>query len=118
MIRNILPPSMKKNNDFKETYIAGTAGRSGIWSHGTAVNSEFFKNTDAYPLIPAAGCFTAPEIWSAETGKLLYSSHLSLLNTMKKNKIQKGYLIAVTLDEKKRPVTLEDILTALSHTEE
>lgn len=118
MIQKILPPSLKNNNDFKENYIANTAGRSGIWSHGTAVSPEFFKDAEAYPVLPAVGCFTSPEIWSERSGKLLYSSQLSLLNMMKEHKITKGYLIAVTLNSKEKPVTLEEILPALSLTEE
>lgn len=118
MIKNILPPSLQNTGDFRENYIAGAAGRSGIWSHGTAVDPEFFRDSESYPLIPALGCFTSAERWSKKSGRLLYSSHLTLLKTMKKHKINKGYLIAAVLNSKEKPVTLEEILPALSLTEE
>ncbi len=114
----ILPSSWRNYFPIQEAYIAGEIGRSGIYAHGTTVDTEFYRDYSYYPNTPTRGCLSAKEIWSRKSGKLLFSDQMLLVNVVKSLEPSKGYLIVVELDDREMPVSLDDVLMDILEVEE
>ncbi len=121
---NLLPDSWQNFFPIWGTFYAGKAGRSAIISHGTTVDPSFYLGKTYYPNTPTIGCLCAKEIWSGVNGSRLESDQAALVDAFLSTGSMKGFLVVVNLDNKKMPVTMDnvtmDILTAESilHTKE
>jgi hypothetical protein len=109
LYNNPLPESWKDYLPIYESYYAGKAGRNEIISHGTTIDPNFYKNKTYFPFTPSMGCLTTKEIWSEETGRLIESDQLKLMNALSKFVELKGYLVVVNIDDKKSPVELSEV---------
>ncbi|MBK7884044.1 MAG: hypothetical protein IPJ81_09780 [Chitinophagaceae bacterium] len=109
----ILPDSWKNYSPIYQTYYAGKAGRAEIIAHGTTVNPEYYKSEPYYPLTPTQGCLCTKEIWSEENGKRLQSNQQKLVDTVQQAGGPDGYLIVIELDDKNKPVTIEELISYL-----
>lgn len=106
---NLLAESWKDYLPIYEAYYAGKAGRNEIIAHGTTIDPNFYKNKSYFPFTPSMGCLTTKEIWSEETGRLIESGQLKLMNALSQFAELKGYLVVVNIDDKKSPVELNEI---------
>ncbi|MDB5199108.1 MAG: hypothetical protein JWO92_1071 [Chitinophagaceae bacterium] len=106
----LLPPSLQNYAPLYHTYYAGIAGRTEIISHGTTINPEYYKGKPYYPHTPTQGCLCTKEIWD---GKRLESNQVKLINALLKAGGAEGYCVVVEIDDKKTPVTIDEILPAL-----
>lgn len=118
---NLLPESWKDYLPIYEAYYAGKAGRNEIIAHGTTIDPNFYKNKSYFPFTPSMGCLTTKEIWSEETGTLIESDQLKLMNTLSQFSDLNGYLVVVNIDDRKSPVEFSEvknlILSAESETD-
>jgi hypothetical protein len=110
----LLPHTLRNYVPLYQVYYAGIAGRTEIISHGTTINPEYYKGKPYYPHTPTQGCLSTKEIWD---GKRLESNQTKLINALLKAGGAEGYCIVVELDNKKAPVTIDEILPALLKTE-
>lgn len=106
---NLLPDSWKVYLPIYESYYAGKAGRNEIIAHGTTIDPNFYKNKSYFPFTPSMGCLTTKEIWSEETGRLIESDQLKLMNALSQFAELKGYLVVVNIDDNKSPVELSEV---------
>lgn len=106
---NLLPDSWKNYFPIYEAYYAGKAGRNEIIAHGTTIDPKFYDGKSYYPFTPSLGCLTTKEIWDSESGKLIESGQIKLINALNSLPDYKGYFIVINLDDKKSPVTLNEI---------
>jgi hypothetical protein len=104
---NHFPLEWRGLEDIKQSYIAGQLGRTGIWAHGSTLDSSFYKDKKYYPLLPTFGCMSAYEQWNSD-GSLIKSDQQKLINIIKKEKIQ-GLYYVIDLNDDKREVSIEDI---------
>ncbi len=110
---SFLPASWRNYFPFKETLLAGQAGRNEMLLHGTVINSEYYRGASFYPGTPSAGCLVAMETWSKADGKMLSSDQLSLAKAFTVDGFDRGYLVVVELDDRLDAVKLEDVLADL-----
>jgi hypothetical protein len=115
---DILPYSWRNYFPIHEAYIAGEMGRSGIYAHGTTVDTEFYKDYSYYPNTPTRGCLSSKEIWSRKTGKSLFSDQSVLVNALKSLEPSRGYLIVFDIDDREMPVTLDEVLMDILEVED
>lgn len=106
----LLPPSLQNYAPLYHTYYAGLAGRTEIISHGTTINPEYYKGKPYYPHTPTQGCLCTKEIWD---GKRLESNQKKLIDALLKAGGAEGYCVVIELDDKKAPVTIDEILPHL-----
>ena len=106
----LLPQSLQKYAPIYHSYYAGIAGRTEIISHGTTIDPEFYKGKPYYPHTPTQGCLCTKEIWD---GKRLESNQVKLINALLKAGGAVGYCVVIELDDKKAPVTIDDVLPYL-----
>lgn len=106
---NLLPKSWRDYMPFYEAFYAGKAGRNEIIAHGTTIDPNFYKNKSYFPFTPSMGCLTTMELWSVETGRLIESDQLKLINALSQFTNFKGYLVVVNIDDKKSKVELNEI---------
>ncbi len=111
--KDLLPTNFKNYHPIYGTFYAGKAGRTEIIAHGTTIDTSFYTNQSYAPYTPSAGCLCTKEIWNNKTGLLQTSDQLLLTQAIKKAGGPYGYLIVVELDDKKRAVTLSDIIAFL-----
>ena len=93
-----------------QSFYAGLAGRSEIIAHGTTVNPAYYKNQSFYPHTPTVGCLSTKEIWSPIDGKRIESNQQKLVDALKKAGGADGYVVVIELEDKKQPVTLQEIM--------
>lgn len=110
---SFLPASWKSYPPFKEAWLAGRAGRDEMLLHGTTINTDYYKNETFYPGTPSAGCLVAAETWSKADGKMIASDQLSLLKAFTRDGKDRGYLVVVEIDDKKSPVSFDEIVADL-----
>jgi hypothetical protein len=110
---NLLPINFRNHQPMFGTFYAGKAGRTEIISHGTTIDAAYYKGTPYFSYTPTAGCLCTKESWNAKTGFLDTSDQLQLYDAVKKAGGAKGYLIVIEIDDKKTPVTINDILPFL-----
>jgi hypothetical protein len=100
-----------------EAYDAGRIGRSEIIAHGSTIDPEWFKDETYYPLSPTLGCLSGLELWNKQTGRIYRSDQLDLVNCFIETKGTKGYLMVINLDDKKMPVSREEVETLVTRFE-
>jgi hypothetical protein len=106
---NLLPDSWKEYLPIYEAYYAGKAGRNEIIAHGTTIDPEFYNNKSYYPFTPSLGCLTTKELWSYETGKIIESDQIKLMNALSSFESLDGFYIVVNIDNKESPIELEEL---------
>lgn len=106
---NLLPDSWKNYLPIYEAYYAGEAGRNEIIAHGTTIDPRFYFGSSYFPFTPSLGCLTTKELWSYETGKIVESDQIKFINAFINAGAQEGFFIVVNIDDKKSPVTLNEI---------
>ncbi|CAN5136808.1 hypothetical protein BH20BAC1_BH20BAC1_13600 [soil metagenome] len=105
--KSLLPAKFLDCLPLYESYTAGAIGRNEIIAHGTAIDPEYYTDQVYYPLTPSRGCLCTKEIWN---GNRLSSDQQKLVNALLKAGGANGYCVVIEIDDKKEPVTLEDIL--------
>jgi hypothetical protein len=105
--KKLLPKALQDYSPLYNSYYAGEAGRTEIIAHGTTVNPEYYKGTTYYPHTPSQGCLSTQEIWD---GKLIKSDQLRLVGALLKAGGANGYCVVVELDDKKKAVSLEEVI--------
>ena len=85
--------------------------------HGSTDDLSFFEDQPYYPLTPSKGCLTATEIWDENTGRLISSDQVKLMNAFHSSGNLYGFLIVVDIDNEKEPVTIEELLPAIKEAE-
>lgn len=111
--KKMLPESWKEYFPVYEAFYAGKAGRTEIIAHGTTIDPSFYEEMPYHPNSPSLGCITALELWDDETGVCLYSDQAKLVNAIRSLGTESGYWIVVNLDNKKMPVTLNELITEI-----
>ena len=106
----LLPLGLQNYAPLYHTYYAGLAGRTEIISHGTTINPEYYKGRPYYPHTPTQGCLCTKEIWD---GKRLESNQKKLIDALLKAGGAEGYCVVIELNDKKAPVTIDEILPSL-----
>jgi hypothetical protein len=112
--RSYFPDNWQQWNGLMEAYDAGRIGRGEIIAHGSTIDPEWFAGETYYPLSPTLGCLSGLELWNKKTGKIDRSDQLDLVNTFLETPDKKGYLLVINLDDKKAPVTREEIETIIN----
>ena len=107
--KNILPNNWKDYLPIYESFYAGKFGRKLIVSHGSTDNDKLFINYPTYPILPTKGCLSSKEIWDENTGKLIESDQVELINALLRSGNTFGYVIVVDIDDQEKDVTLEEI---------
>ena len=110
LYKNLLPESWKEYFPIYESFYAGKAGRTEIIAHGTTINPDYYKSQIYYPYTPSLGCLTAHETWSEETGELIESDQLKLVEKLKEFNAEKGFFVLVEIDDQQKDVTIADLL--------
>lgn len=108
--RNLLPASWQQYTPIYNAYYAGDAGRTAIIAHGTTIDPEYYRGKIYYPQTPSQGCLCTHESWSPENGQRLASDQQKLVDAVKEAGNGVGYAVVINLDDKKAPVTLQDVL--------
>lgn len=115
--KNLLPSDLQNYLPLFESYYAGQMGRRLIVMHGSTDDLSFYKNQPYYPLTPSKGCITAKEIWDEKTGKCLESDQAKLMNAYFSAGELEGFLVVINIDDKKGPVTIEELLPLIEKAE-
>ena len=108
--KNLLPESWKNYLPIYESFYAGKTGRRKIVMHGSVDDLSFYDNLPYAPLTPSKGCLTTTEIWSDSTGENIKSNQAKLMNAFFSTGQLYGFLVVIDIDDKKGPVTIEEIL--------
>lgn len=114
---NLLPDSWKEYLPIYEAYYAGKAGRNEIIAHGTTIDPGFYKNKSYYPFTPSLGCLTTKELWSYETGKIVESDQIKLMNAFNDVGFDNGYFVVVNIDDRESPIEFEELKEILLNVE-
>ncbi len=107
--RSYFPENWQNWPGLMEAYHAGKIGRGEIIAHGSTIDPEWFAGETYYPLSPTLGCLSGLELWNKKTGRIDRSDQLELVNTFLETKGTKGFLMVINLDDKKAPVTREEV---------
>lgn len=107
--RSYFPENWQQWDGLMEAYDAGRIGRGEIIAHGSTIDPEWFAGEPFYPLSPTLGCLSGLELWNKRTGRIDRSDQLDLVNTYLETKAKEGFLLVVNLDNKKAPVSREEI---------
>ena len=117
LYKKLLPKSWQEYTPIYEAFYAGKAGRNEIIAHGTTIDLDYYVDQPYYPHTPTLGCLCTVEVWNTDDGKRIYSDQSALIEALKNLNAFKGYLIVAEIDDKKLPVTLNDILSDILHAE-
>jgi len=112
----LLPRSWRRYAPFKEAWLAGRAGRTEILAHGTTIDPAYYRGDSFAPGTPSAGCLVSDEDWG-EDGRLRRSDQLSLVQAFAASGQERGFLVVVETGPGNAPVSLQDILPALTEAE-
>ena len=115
--KSLLPESWKEYTNIYEAYYAGKAGRNEIIAHGTTIDPGFYDGTSYFPFTPSLGCLTTKELWSYETGNIIESDQIKLMNAFKNAGNENGYFIVVNIDDQKAAVALNEIINTILEAE-
>ncbi len=115
--QNLLPEEWQHYLPVFEAFYAGKAGRNEIIAHGTTVDPIFYKDKSYYPNTPTLGCLCATEIWSEESGTLIKSDQLKLMNSFLSLGVQEGYFVVIELDDKEEDVKLNEVFDIIIEAE-
>lgn len=116
--RQLLPLSWQQYQPAYQAYYAGDAGRTAIIAHGTTIDPEYYQGQVYYPQTPSQGCLCTHESWSPENGQRLESDQQKLINAVMEAGNGMGYAVVIELNDKKTPVTLQDVLPYISKAKE
>lgn len=108
LYKSLLPESWQNYMPIYEAYYAGKAGRTEIISHGTTIDPSFYINEPYYPQTPSLGCLCCYENWD-DNGFRVYSDQQKLIDAFLSTGYQKGYVVVIDIDNKPKPVTLEEV---------
>lgn len=108
--KNILPKSWKDFLPIYESYYAGLTGRRKIVMHGSVDDLSFYDSLSYAPLTPSKGCLTTTELWSETSGNNIKSDQAKLMNAFFSTKQLYGFLVVIDIDDKREPVTINEIL--------
>lgn len=108
MYASLLPDSWKNYDGIYESYNAGAIGRYDIIMHGTTIDPSFYKGQTYYPNTPSLGCLCAYEDWD-ENGYRISSNPQKIKDALDSIGSTNGYVVVVDIDNKKAPVTIDDI---------
>jgi hypothetical protein len=106
---NLLPDSWKNYFPIYEAYYAGKAGRNEIIAHGTTIYPGFYFGSSYSPFTPSLGCLTTIELWSLETGKIVESDQIKLMNAFNDAGADNGYFVVVNIDDQHKPISFDEI---------
>ena len=112
--RRFAPPAWQNWTGLMEAFDAGKIGRSEIIIHGSVMDKRWSTNKSYAPFIPTLGCLTGLEIWDEQTGKLLTSTQLDLVNAFAASPDPRGFLIVIDLDNKPEPVTYSELMQVIN----
>ena len=115
--KRLLPESWKEYINIYEAYYAGKAGRNEIIAHGTTIDPGFYAGTSYFAFTPSLGCLTTKELWSYETGNIIESDQIKLMNAFKNAGNENGYFIVVNIDDQKTAVALNEIINTILEAE-
>ncbi|MBK8947031.1 MAG: hypothetical protein IPM32_17425 [Ignavibacteriae bacterium] len=107
---NLLPKSWQQYSPIYQSYHAGKIGRKLIIIHGSTDEINYYKNEPYFPLTPTQGCLSSKENWDEGNGKCSESDQIKLINAFNSTKQKKGFLVVFEIDDKEKPVTIEEIL--------
>jgi len=107
--RSYFPECWQQWPGLMEAFFAGMAGRGEIIAHGSTIDPEWFEGESFYPLSPTLGCLSGLELWNKTTGKIDRSDQLELVNAFLSTPGKNGYLMVINLDDKKAPVSREEV---------
>ncbi len=107
--KNLIPKSWQNYFPIYQSFYAGKSGRKLIIMHGSTDNLEYYKSKPYYPMSPTQGCLSTKEIWNSNTGKLIESDQVKLVNAFRSAKQNKGFLIVIEIDNKNKPVSINDV---------
>lgn len=107
--RSYFPENWQNWQGLMEAYDAGRIGRSEIIAHGSTIDPEWFAGETYYPLSPTLGCLSGLELWNKKTGRIDRSDQLDLVNTFIETAGTMGFMLVINLDDKKAPVTREEV---------
>jgi len=107
--RSYFPENWQNWPGLMEAHDAGRIGRSEIIAHGSTIDPEWFAGETYYPLSPTLGCLAGLELWNKKTGRIDRSDQLELVNTFIETKGTQGFMMVINLDDKKAPVTREEV---------
>jgi hypothetical protein len=116
--RSYFPENWQNWPGLMEAYDAGRIGRSEIIAHGSTIDPEWFAGETYYPLSPTLGCLAGLELWNKKTGRIDRSDQLDLVNTFIETKGSQGFMMVINLDDKKAPVTREEVEALVNHFEQ
>jgi hypothetical protein len=105
----LLPPGWRDYAPMMEAWTAGRIGRTEIIAHGTTIDPEYFSGRPFYPLTPTMGCLCAKELWNPTSGHLLVSEQFNLVSAFQSTPGDKGYLVVINVDDKRKPVSREEV---------
>jgi hypothetical protein len=106
---NLIPESWKDYQPLQNAYHGGKIGRRKIVMHGSVDDLSFYKDKPFYPLTPTRGCIVSKEIWDEETGKNIESDQAKLMNAFFSTGELDGFLVVLEINDKKKPVNIEEI---------
>jgi len=106
---NLLPDSWKNYFPIYQSFYAGKSGRKLIIIHGSTDELNYFRDQLYFPLTPTRGCLSSSEIWSEENGECLESDQAKLIIAFKSTRQKKGFLVVVELDNKEKPISINEI---------
>jgi hypothetical protein len=113
--KSLLPETWQNYLPMYEAFYAGKTGRRKIVMHGSVDDLSFYKGLPYYPLTPSKGCLTTIELWDEKTGQNIRSDQAKLMNAFFSTKKLTGFLIVVNIDNKKMPVTIDEILPYITN---
>lgn len=82
--------------------------------HGTTIDPEFYKAQTYYPQTPSLGCLCSYEEWDT-SGYRIKSNQQQIVDALKNNAIDNGYVVVIDIDDKRRNVEIEDIKDLLDN---
>ncbi|MEE9430773.1 MAG: hypothetical protein V3V16_07025 [Melioribacteraceae bacterium] len=112
--KNLLPKSWQNYFPIYNSFYAGKSGRKLIIMHGSTDDLDYYKQQSYYPMSPTRGCLSAKEIWDEKSGKCLESDQAKLINAFYSTKKLKGFLVVIEIDDKNKPISIEEITKLLS----
>lgn len=114
--KNLFPVSWQNYLPAMESFYAGKSGRRLIVMHGSVDDLSFYDDEPFFPLTPTLGCLTTKEIWN-EDGTNKKSDQSRLMNAFFSTGELDGFLVVIEIDDKKEPVTIEEILSFIQQAE-
>ena len=105
---------MQETESFYQAFYAGKAGRYDIIAHGTTVRPEYYRGATYYPFTPTMGCLCTYESWDDSTMLRKESDQQKLIEAIENAGGPFGYAFIIDMDNKRAPVTLNEILPLLN----